>query len=246
VLTIAIPVRNEAPTIGLLLWRLRSVFNEYAREYEVLVFDDGSTDATAAVIEPYTKALPLTILGGPTTVGYARALDTLLREAAARTRYPRRDAVILMQGDFTDQPEHIPEIVRRFEGGADVVVIERAMSNTTPPQQRRFLRVASWLGRAFFDSEISDPFGTYRLMRLSVVRDLMRVRGERPLITHDGWAGNLELFFGARAATRRIESVALPARYDLRPRGSRRRPLSDAMALFRAGRALRRGAARAE
>ena len=63
-LHICIPAYNEAQTIGVLLWRIRTVFQSYSREYEVLVYNDGSTDATAETIEPYAKVLPLTVLGG--------------------------------------------------------------------------------------------------------------------------------------------------------------------------------------
>src|SRR5438270_2990316 len=45
-LYICIPAYDEAPTVGLLLWRIRKVFQEYPREYEIIVFNDGSTDAT--------------------------------------------------------------------------------------------------------------------------------------------------------------------------------------------------------
>ena len=77
-----IPAYNESPTIGLLLWRLRKVFQEQPREYEVLVYDDGSTDATTDTLAPYHKVMPLTVLGGKKRMGYAPAVDALCREAS--------------------------------------------------------------------------------------------------------------------------------------------------------------------
>ncbi len=59
-LYICIPAFDEAPTIGLLLWRIRKVLEEHPREYELIVLDDGSTDATADTLKPYADVLPLT------------------------------------------------------------------------------------------------------------------------------------------------------------------------------------------
>ncbi|MBA3889975.1 MAG: glycosyltransferase family 2 protein, partial [Gemmatimonadaceae bacterium] len=172
---ICIPVHNEAPTIGLLLWRLRKVFQEFSRDYEVLVYDDASTDATRDTLEPYLKVLPLTILRGKEHLGYAAALDALLREASKRTKYPRRDAVITMQGDFTDQPEHLHELIRRFEGGADIVVAERPRDERAPQAVRRLQRVAPWMLRPFASVPgVSDLFGALRLYRVSLLRDLVK------------------------------------------------------------------------
>ena len=131
-LYIGIPVFNEAATIGVQLWRLRQVFQGFPRDYELLVYDDASTDATPDVIRPYAEVLPLTVTRGTTHLGYGGAVNALCSAAASRTRYARRDALIIMQGDFTDQPEHVPELVKRFEGGADIVVVEQPPDGARP------------------------------------------------------------------------------------------------------------------
>ncbi len=241
-----IPAYNEAPTVGLLLWRLRKVFQEQPREYEVLVYDDGSTDATAETLAPYHKVMPLTVLGG-TRVGYAAAVDALCREASRRTRYPRRDAVVLLQADFTDQPESVPELVRRFDGGADVVVGERPADAVVAPQPVRALRrLAPWVVRPFVTVPgVRDPFATLRLFRVSVIRDMIKERGDAPLLEGDGWSANVDLLLRAAPHARRVETVELAPRYDVRERPSRIRPWADAMHLFRFARGARGRSVRA-
>lgn len=240
-LYICIPAYNEAPTVGLLLWRIRKVFERYPREYEILVLDDGSTDGTAATLAPYREVLPLTVLRHSERRGYAAAVETLLRAVAQRTRYPRRDAAILMQADFTDQPEHLPEFIKRHEGGADLVVAEQtATPATAPVPVRRLRRLGRWLVRPSIRvSGVSDPLGSYRLMRISVVRDLLKDCGEAQLLKSDGWAANVEILAKAARFARRIEVMPLEARYDLRPRATRVRPFAGAMDLYRFGRAAR-------
>jgi glycosyltransferase involved in cell wall biosynthesis len=240
VLYFCIPVHNEAPTIGVLLWRIRKVFQEYSRDYEVIVYDDASTDDTAATLAPYEKVIPLTILRGDRHVGYAGAVDALVRTVSRRTRYPRRDAMVLMQGDFTDQPEHLPELVKRFEGGADVIVAEREPVATTPAPVRRFRRVASWVMRPFVTVPgVNDPFSGFQLYRISVIREMLKAAGDTPIVGGEGWAVNVDLLRRATPHARRVETVSLAPRYDLRPRASRIRPLTDAMRLYRHVRAMR-------
>ena len=233
-LYICIPTYNEAPTVGVLLWRIRSVFQEYSREYEILVYDDASTDSTAETLEPYKEVLPLSVIRGKARAGYAGALEACFREVVRRTRYPRRDAIVVMQGDFTDLPEQLPELVRRFEGGADVVVADRTGSPALPKPVRRLGLLKSLLVKRFTGlTGVADPFSGFRLYRVSVIKDLLTARGNAGLVSASGLGANLQLLLAASRVARRVESVPLPASYDVRVRESRVQPVSDAVDLYK-------------
>jgi hypothetical protein len=87
---------------------------------------------------------------------------------------------------------------------------------------------------------VGDPFSAFRLYRISVLRDAIKARGpDKPLVTQDGWAANAELLLRTAPLARRVETVSLAPRYDLRQRESRVRPFADALRLYRFGRAAR-------
>jgi glycosyltransferase involved in cell wall biosynthesis len=238
-LYICIPAYNESSTIGVLLWRIRKVFQGYSREYEVIVCDDASTDGTSDVIQPYLEVCPLTVLRENTHLGYARVVEKLCREVSRRTRYPRRDAMILMQADFTDQPEHLPELVKRFEGGADIVIGERD-AEALPQHSRRLRALAPWALRFSLSiAGVSDPFSSFRLYRISLLRELLKSFGEKPLLSGEGWAANVELLVHTVPLARRVDRVTLAPRYDVRTRPTRVHPIADAIGMYRFGRTVK-------
>lgn len=231
VLYLAIPAHNEVATIGVLLWRLRTVLAEFPREYEVVVYDDASTDDTAAVAEQYERAMPVSVLRGGTHLGYAGAVDALLRHVSARTRYPRRDAVLLLQGDFTDPPVVVPEFARRFEGGADLVVGERLTVADAPTAVKRLFKYGHWAMRPFVKVEgVSDLTASMRLVRISALREAIRVAGSSPLLSGDSWTANADLLLRLAPHARRVESVPLEPTFGVRMRETRRVAMRDTLA----------------
>src|SRR5206468_407993 len=68
---VCVPVHNEARTVGLVLWKVRQVFTAFAREYQIVACDDGSTDGTGEVLASYARVLPLTVVTHRERQGYA-------------------------------------------------------------------------------------------------------------------------------------------------------------------------------
>src|SRR5881296_2280012 len=121
---LCVPVHNEAPTVGLVLWKVRQVFITFPREYQLLVCDDGSRDGTAELLASYAKVLPMSVVTHRERRGYARSLEELLTLALQRTDRPRRDCAITLHADFIHSPEAMEEMVKHLESGADLVVAE--------------------------------------------------------------------------------------------------------------------------
>jgi glycosyltransferase involved in cell wall biosynthesis len=136
---VCIPSYNEGPTVGLVLWKIRRVFEEFPREYQLLVADDGSTDRTAELLEPYARVLPLTVVRHATRQGYARTIEELLNLALERSDRPKRDSAVLMHADFAHGPQYLPDFVRRLDSGADLVVGEATLAGE-PSRGRRLAR----------------------------------------------------------------------------------------------------------
>jgi len=223
VIYICIPAHNEEQTAGVLLWKIRQVMSEFRRDYEVLFLDDGSTDRTHEVVAQYTQVLPLTLLRNDKRAGHGASLERLLREAIQRCAYPRRDIVVTLQADFTDEPLAIPGMVKKMEGGADLVVATQRPNGARLPLAMRWIRRGlPWLERRYkLPDTISDPISGLRAYRVGLLKRALEGRDRGQLVTRDGWAASLELLHVLAPHTKRAEETESEMRYDRQARPSR-------------------------
>jgi len=235
---VAIHTRNNAPTIGLVLWKIRQIFEQFPREYHILVADDSSSDDTADVLEPYQQALPLTVFRYDQPQGYAASIEALCREALSRSERVKRDTLITLPADFSISPEVLPDLIRRMESGADVVVGESDVP-TAPWLRRLVRRLASRLLQPGVQlTGVNDVISGVYAFRLVTLKGCLR---ERPngLLDTDGTCANAELLARTAARARQITAVTVAPGPVQQQSANQEGSLALALNLFRAGRKLR-------
>ncbi|MGE0160432.1 MAG: glycosyltransferase family 2 protein [Gemmatimonadales bacterium] len=231
---VCIPTHNEAATVGVLMWKVRKVLSELDRPFTVVVHDDASTDDTAQVLARYKRTLPLHVLRSDACIGYARSVETLLRYVQAEAPYPKRDCAVVMQADFTEDPQDMVPLVKLIEGGADIVAGCVADAKGPLPKGAKTVRWVTdkLLQGVVGKAPVSDPLGGLRAYRVIVLKKALRDRAT-PLLTTDGWAANVELLGRLAPHARRITEAPLSMRYDLQMRPSRFRPVRTLWSLAR-------------
>ncbi|MBI3070486.1 MAG: glycosyltransferase family 2 protein [Deltaproteobacteria bacterium] len=114
-LTILIPAFNEEVNLRTHLPSILEKAALYARDFEVLVVDDGSTDSTAAVVEGFqTRDGRIRLIRHPQNLGPGSGVKTGIREA-------RGDWIIFIPADIAIDLDHLPRYIAAAEH-ADVVV----------------------------------------------------------------------------------------------------------------------------
>ncbi len=233
---ISIPAHNEAATLGAVLWKVRRVMAEFERDYEIVVFDDASSDSTPEVLARYEKQLPLRVLRSDQRVGYGPAIERLMRDAVERSPYPKRDVVVTLQADFTEDPADLVPMIKAIEGGADLVGGHVEEIDVTHPRKRR---ICDWVARRVLlagtvrGAPVRDPLSGLRAYRVIVLKKAFRTEaGPELLQATEGGAASLALLSITAPFARRIEDAPYRLRYAHRARESRFEPIPALKALL--------------
>ena len=171
VLSVVIPMHNEQGNVPPLMERLVASLDALPGRpaYEIVLVNDGSSDATADAVRAEMRDRPNVVL-----VNLSRNFGHQLA-ATAGIELARGDAVILMDGDLQDPPELIAAFVEKWREGFDVVY---AVRRTRKGESAFKLATAGFFYRAIKRlTKVSIPVdtGDFRLMSRRVVAALQRL-----------------------------------------------------------------------
>jgi glycosyltransferase involved in cell wall biosynthesis len=159
---IVIPAHNEEKTIAAVIAGLR----QDAPDFDRIVVNDGSSDATAEVVAGLgEKQLRLI-----QNVGYGQALQTGMKYALLRGY----DIILSMDADGQHQPKDAPRLVAALqENGADLVIGSRfcdGSSYNTPIDRRLGQLLFSHLTYLLLRQRIYDTSSGFKAIRADACR----------------------------------------------------------------------------
>lgn len=159
-LSIVLPAKNEAAGLATFLPRLRTLHPDA----EILVVNDGSTDATATV----AAEAGAIVLSSPYALGNGAAIKRGARAASG-------DVIVFMDADGQHAPEDIETLLAGIRSGFDMVVGARSSSGQANLARGManalYNRIASWMT----GFRIADLTSGFRAVRAERFREFMHL-----------------------------------------------------------------------
>ncbi len=197
-ISVVIPCYNEEEVLPQLFARLGAAAETWGEEYEILLVDDGSRDATwQLILEQHARDERWRGISFSRNFGQQVAVS-------AGIQYARGCAVILMDADLQDPPEQIESLIAAWKKGYEVVYAVRATRKENIAKRAAFRTFYQML-HSLAEIDIPLDSGLFSLMDRRVV-NVLKAMPERNRFVPGlrSWAGfrqiGIEFDRGARAA----------------------------------------------
>lgn len=118
-ISVIVPIFNEQENLPELRRRMTAALDTSEESWELILVNDGSRDESAAMIRKFHAEDPrIKLIDLSRNFGHQPAVTAGIHHA-------RGDCVVLIDGDLQDPPEVIPDMVRKWKEGYQVVLGER-------------------------------------------------------------------------------------------------------------------------
>ena len=169
-LSVVIPVYNEAEALPFLFCSVEKVLKNMDCSYELILVNDGSRDATPQILLKAAAANQrIKVLEFSRNFGHQAAITAGLDFASG-------DAVVVMDADLQDPPEILPEMVELFRRGYDVVSAQRIQREGETIFKRATASLFYWVMRRMVDEHMLPEVGDFRLFSRAAI---VAIRGFR-------------------------------------------------------------------
>jgi glycosyltransferase involved in cell wall biosynthesis len=170
-LSVVIPIRNEAASIGELHRELTDALSAWGRPYELILVDDGSSDgsfdqmARLQAVDPRVRVIRLRRNFGQ-TAAFSAGFD-----------YARGRLIVTSDGDLQNDPADIPAMIAKIDEGYDIVCGWRQHRQDAWLSRRLPSTIANGLISLVTGVHLHDYGCSLKVFRAEIVKGL-RLYGE--------------------------------------------------------------------
>lgn len=180
--------RNEEETLPVLVARVVTVL-EPLTEYELVFVNDASTDRSLEILKDLREKNPrIKVMTMSRCFGVSAGVFAGIAAATG-------DAVVYMDADLQDPPDVIPEMLRKWQAGADVVHTIRLQRQGESLAKTALTKVAYKVINALSDVDLHENAGDFKLLSRRAVEALKALR------EHDPYLRGLSAWIGFRQDT---------------------------------------------
>src|SRR5437762_11633013 len=160
-LSVFFPAYNDSGTIASMVIRAVQAAAELTPDYEVIVVNDGSADATPTIVDELARTYPhVRVVHHPKNRGYGGALQTGFRSAT-------KEFIFYTDGDAQYDPAELDVLWAKMSRDADLVNGYK-MSRSDPLHRIIIGRVYHHLVSLMFGLTVRDVDCDFRLMRRTI------------------------------------------------------------------------------
>ncbi|HVS27613.1 MAG TPA: glycosyltransferase family 2 protein [Burkholderiales bacterium] len=169
-LSVVVPAYNEEAVLPQFHSRLSAVLAKISAPAEVIYVNDGSSDGTLDALNQLKKNDErMAIVDLSRNFGKEIALTAGLDHASG-------DAVVVIDADLQDPPELIPEFIRYYHEGCDVVYAQRVVREGESALKKATAYAFYRLMQRMSKVKIPEDTGDFRLLSRRAVNSLRRLR----------------------------------------------------------------------
>jgi glycosyltransferase involved in cell wall biosynthesis len=160
-LSVFFPAYNDSGTIASMVIRAVQAAAELTSDFEVIVVNDGSADATPQIVDELARTYPnVRVVHHPTNRGYGGALQTGFRSAT-------KELIFYTDGDAQYDPAELAVLWKQMSDGVDLVNGYK-ISRSDPLHRIVIGRVYHHIVTMLFGLSVRDVDCDFRLMRRSI------------------------------------------------------------------------------
>jgi glycosyltransferase involved in cell wall biosynthesis len=160
-LSVFFPAYNDSGTIASMVIRAVKAASELTSDYEVIVVNDGSADATAQIADELAHTYPhVRVIHHAKNIGYGGALQTGFRSAT-------KEFIFYTDGDAQYDPDEVAALWARMSPDVDLVNGYK-ISRSDPLHRIVIGRLYHHIVSLLFGLTVRDVDCDFRLMRRSI------------------------------------------------------------------------------